>query len=718
MRPRSSGTPLVGPPESLKPTRQLLPAWPRLAPFVAALSFVILAGGCRYAGLSVTVWVCEEPPHHSLRARDASDPADAGSVADRIELAGAINETVSFHFAVRSSGETLEHPDLRVVPLASGPAHIDPSAVNLYRMQRVTVGPWPGWHVRSIPPNERDPEPLDVLVPIRAPLGGLPSRLLAGETYHFWADVAIPKGTFSGTYVGRIELLQGGKRVGALAVQLTVWPFMLPDQVGPPVLAELDHRKLICHHIFHQGRPHTISTDDWRGDPRGDEVDALLMATLRMLQSHRLTPVLPRLSPPVKIGRMGEIAVDWSQYDAVVEPCLTGEAFFNRVGLPLWPLPVHQVFSAPPPEITAALPRHAELLRDYLRHCVRHFESKGWLDRSYALPPAVGASRIEEVQALRGFAANAHLVDSPVSVVSGMFPQDLAPLGWVDYPFVDFSECVDVWMLPAQFYEVEAMAAQRAVGKRTWLAVDRPPFSGSVSVFAPSSHARVLTWQARQLGATAMSVGCINAWPDVPSDPAAEDCIQADPNVLLYPGRAFGLVEPIPSVRLKWLRRSMGDAAYCALLERHGLAHVTSILRRSIAPYAGSGAYRTHFADGRPIGWVNDPSLYEDARAIMAEALIEATDPQAEKTRVERFTRNANWRRFMLEARKVHIHVDGTRVRFSGTRAMPAAEVECALTIVNGKRTPLSGIARFKELPEGWTVPNEGRTIGPTAHAA
>ena len=188
-----------------------------------------------------------------------------------------------------------------------------------------------------------------------------------------------------------------------------------------------------------------------------------------------------------------------------------------------------------------------------------------------------------------------------VRVLSRLFPQDPAPYGWVDFPYREFSDSVDIWMPPGQFFDEVRMAAERGRGRSTWMAIDRPPFSGSVSIQASPADVRVLSWQAEEMGAEAMFVGRINEWPDALASPAPEDCVRADPQVLLYPGGPFGLDEPVQSVRLKHLRRSMQDAAYLRLLGDHGLRHLAGTLRGSLAPYAGSGAYRTHFADGRSV---------------------------------------------------------------------------------------------------------------------
>ena len=665
---------------------------------------VSLTAGCQAPDTVVEMWAFGESADRVglYGARDGSD--DLAWSTNRVTLAGAINETLSFCFAVRATEDPITEPDLRIAPLESFSARIAPSAVQLFRMHPVPIDAWPGWHIRSVPPDRRDPAPLDVLVPVRAPRGGLPATMLPDRTYYLWADLTIPKGTFEGIYSTEIELLSGGERVGAVAVQLTVWPFILPDEADISVIAELDHRRLFRHHVQYRARPYAPGTDDWRHDPLRGKLDGLLTWTLRLLRGHRLTPVLPQLTPIVKVGARGNLAVDWGQYDAVVEPCLSGRAFFNRVALRHWPPPFHAVLSARGGDETLDSPRRAELLHQYLATCARHFEQKEWLDRSYAVVAGAQTPGVESAMATKHFSDVARRADVRIPILSRLFPQDMRPYGWVDYPYEDYAESVDIWMPPAQFYDAEAMEAQREAGRRTWLTVDRPPYSGSTAIHAGPNCTRVLTWQAAELGAQVLDIGCVNAWPDAKESPAPEDCARHDAHVLLYPGGAFGLDEPVPSVRLKRLRRSLQDAAYCRLLNEHELEHVTATLRRSLSPYAGSNAYRTHFADGRPNAWPDDPRLFEAARHIMAEQLINTSYTPPRDGRAEEFARTMAWRQFMSETRQVRVCVDGARVRLFGTRTAPAGELECALTIMNRTRVPIGGSIRFAQLPAEWTA--------------
>ena len=110
--------------------------------------------------------------------------------AGRIQLTGAINETLGFSFAVNPTA-AITQPELRFASFGGEGAAIRPE---LYRMLRTKVMRFPGWYIRSIPTPQRDREPFDILVPVTVPSGGMPEALEPGNPVLFWA---VPSSTTS-----------------------------------------------------------------------------------------------------------------------------------------------------------------------------------------------------------------------------------------------------------------------------------------------------------------------------------------------------------------------------------------------------------------------------------------------------------------------------------------------------------------------------------------
>lgn len=590
--------------------------------------------------------------------------ADEGAV---VELSGAINETLGARLVVaaarRGSITAVRAGDLR-----SDTGVIAAEQVRMFRVAPVALTRYPGWHIRAAPPGERRVARGDVLIPLEAPRGGLPLPVSSEQPGDFWMDVEIPKGTAPGAYRGEIAWISGGREAARVELRLTVWPFVLPDADPIPFLVEVDHRPLISD--------------------RGDAPKALL-ATMAMLRRHRLTPVLPFLSPEVRTDARGRPALEWSRYDAAAGPALSGEAFADRLPVRHWPLPA---WALGPRGEDAPGGRAADtaFARSYLSLAAAHFEEREWLDRAYAVAP--------EGMPEEPFAAAVRAAHDELPLLAARFPQDMGPFGWVDAPAPP-AWAVDIWMPRAQFFDPAVMRGERAAGRRTWLRLDRPPFSGTTSVHGSEADVLVLGWQASRLEAEVVHVGCANAWPKRTC--AAEECLGADEETLIFPGAGFGMEEPVASLRLKLLRRTVQDAALAGLVSARGLDHVTQALRAGLMAEGGTEAYRTSFVDGRRPAWRRDAASYEQARLILGGELAERTGGlPSDESAVRR--RQQVWRQFMLGGRGVQVMVDGVRLRAVEGRESLAAEVEARLTLLNEGRVPIRGAMAWASLPEGW----------------
>lgn len=630
------------------------------------------------------------------------NPLEISQVDPRgVSLRSAINEVVTFRMSVRPVDRPTTRTELSITPLSAPGFVIDPEHFEIYRMQRVAVSDVPGWHIRSIPPDQRDPNPFDALIPWRAARGGLPAVLLPGQEYWFWVDVRVPKGTPPGEYAGRVSVLDEGRELVGVDVFLTVMPLVLPDDDATPVIAPLDHRALMRHHLTLHGVPYVPPRDDWRTDPLHSEIDALLGETMRMLRAHRVTPTLPGVAPSTRVDARGMIQIDWTAYDAVVAPYLEGVGFPDRRPVFAWPIPrsLLDMDRLGNHEGTASRRAHAALIE-----CARHFRARGWLDRAFVDARTHGGSIESALSSIGRLASLSEVTDESLPVLTDWFPQDMTPYGWVGFPGESPAGLVDIWAPLAQFFDPVAMEAERAAGRRTWMTVDRPPFGGTVRLGAPEGCILGLPWQAFRLGAQAMLLGTVNPWP-VETNVDPEFCIDADPMALIYPGAAFGLSRPIPTVRLKLLRRAMYDAVYRELLLQQGEGHIAHALSGSLVSYAGTQAYRAHFADGRPIGFALDPELYDTARSIMADRL---TADDHEAASVEH---DMTWRRFMLDTRRVEVLQDGCRVLTPTAVGTFGLSVDCWITVMNQLRVPIEGNLRWELLPHAWTQADAAQAL-------
>jgi len=626
--------------------------------------------------------VVDEPALYDLSAR-------------RVNLAGAINEVLSFRMEVRADGVI----GARVGDFVSATGQLLNGNTSLYQVHHVRVDQWPGWHLRRHLPSERERFVPDVLVPADAPRGGLPVNATADRPVKLWVEVRIPRGTSPGVYSAPLTVTIAGATAQELDISLTVWPFELPDDAGVEFLADLDHRGLFAHHVSCAGQP--CSPERVLADhPAARELQAVLSRGMGMLREHGLTPQLPRLYPVVQIKADGHAEVDWSDYDRAVSGFLDGSAFADGRPLRFWQLPIDERFPDELPDPAAPSPMYARLLSDFAGSAAAHCAQMGWLNRAYVRIPFtdVMGSRAQTVTHHFGYILRR--AASQLPVVSTLFPQDMAGYGWYGFRFDDLRDDVSIWSPRAQFFDRAAIAQD--LGARTWFTVDRPPFSGTTAVSGTESDARSIGWQAYRARAEAVRLGWVNSWPvpsGAPTNP--QECVGLDANVLIYPGALFGLDEPVQSVRLKRLCRGKQDLAYLSLLTQRGKEHIAVTLGETLVPALGAETYGLHFADGGKPGWIANSAAWDMARRIMADELMGglARGPASAGT----LPNTIRWRRLMDLTRRVQVQVIGVRVQPAGAHVDQGVEVACTLSLTNSSRLPVEGKVSFTTLPVGWT---------------
>jgi len=621
-----------------------------------------------------------------------------------VRVAGAVGETVAFQLVLSGdSGHVVESID--VADLESADAVIEAEEVMLYRQHRVEVVDYPSWYLRLTPNLRRARSYPDVLVPLSAPRGGLPIRIEPSACESLWVDITIPPGARPGRYRSVIRL-SGGlfSRDRELPIEVEVWPFALPNTRHLAVLAGLDTNRLISHHLRIGGRPYRPGRLSFE-DPHYEQAREVLDRAVHLLHAHRCHAMLRDVQPLRKVDSDGKLALDWLDYDRLAGPILDGSAFEDRAAAAAWPMPVDE--HRPDPDLYGGWdsPDYRAILGRYLHLCAEHFARQGWLDRHFIWLPTRGT----EAQRARRFAqlaAVASEADPRLRLVCTLEPDAAEVVRRGEGDADEARETVTIWAPPARLADGSALAALRAQGDGTWLRPDRPPFSGSLAMVAPPSYVRVLAWQAYRLGCDGIFLPAGNDWSEdgQPSVATAEGS-------LVWPGTPFGLDGPVPSVRLKRLRRSVQDYEYLWLLERNKRPAVARRIARDLSRWAGVDARGDNARDGRGGGWVTEPAAWILARRLMAEELIAAmSGPPSQATpgalldepaELARLEQRVEWARFRQLVRERRVAVAGARIRpDAGDRT--GSVVEIVATVTNFTADTLSGTLAIPELPPGW----------------
>jgi hypothetical protein len=646
----------------------------------------------------------DDAPQESVRTALPEGVDAFDGAARRIYLHASRNETLAFTCSLRGGGRL----DVRVDDLMNENGAVLKNPAAIFRRQAVEVTDWPGWNIRSVAPSQRVARRADVLVPRDAPKGGLPAGAGGREPLEIWVDLNVPADAEPGTYHGRLTVLADGRQADAFDIELVVWPLTLAADAGVALLGNVDQRLLFAHHVRSGGQPYgpaRVLSDD----PAREELARVLGSTVKFLHDHRVTAQMRTLYPLVRVTADQGMTVDWSDYVRTIGGFLDGSALGGHP-LAMWPVPFDESFPEPPGYGALESPTYSRLLHDYFASAAQCYTEQGWIERAvvlmpYAKPPGPAASK-----AIAHFGYIVRAANSTWRIAAPIFPQDMAAFGWHGYQHEDVRSFVDYWAPPAQFFDRNAISA---AGGKSWLVVDRPSFSGTAALAGSALDARVLAWQADAGGVAAIDLGTINAWPKAQGGALApQACVDADPRVLMYPGGAFGLKEPVASVRLKDLRRGMQDMAYLAQLRACGQEHIAVSLRQALLSHFGVQAYGPHCADGRPDGWLEDGAWWELARRIMADELLKAGSvPPGGSSAIGLETADLRWRRFMEGTRQVRVQPIGTRIRFVGVHPEEGLSVECAVAVSNRQRAPLTGTLGFDQLPVSWTAAAASRRI-------
>jgi hypothetical protein len=651
-----------------------------------------------------------------------------------IRLSGAVNETVAFEFFLTATAGPNTGVEVAVGDLVGSETNIPRSAFRLYRHWPVVIERYPNWYLRSVGLRERREIP-DVLVPIEARNYGQPFNIAPGGTLPLWVEIRIPQDARPGTYRSELTVRSAGGGTARTAIELLVRDVFLAREDAIPILAGVQLPPIIASHTQLDPANIKVALAD-------SEAARVIRRAFVLLHEHGLSPYTDEVRPRFKQNIDGAVELDWSQYDAFCGSLIDGSAYDDRQPAAAWPLPVD--LSQPDPlqysGVQSAV--YAAVLRDYLSAVETHFQDQGWLDRVFVDFHLREASnpRAEDLELVRQFAAITHLVDPRLAFLSTLIPQPMAPFGWFDHHYEDLTAEVDIWTTPARYQHQPTLEQQRALGKQTWLLPDRPPFSGSVALEALPIQARSLPWQAFLQGHDAVILPRATDWPSQLLDTPIRDAHQPSDTWLLYPGRPFGLDEPVPSVRLKQLQLGLQDYQYLRLLDRHGRAETARLLAGSLIKATGTEAYGDNYRDGLFGRRVEDVSVWEMARSILESEAADALSARPGET-LDLTASNAAWAKFLAATRSIEVWPESARLTRDTRGAAAAGEAASAagpatparrpslpadersaapgylvtfdVAVRSELRTPLQGKLSFGPMPAGMHSVSDIVRVGP-----
>ncbi len=665
---------------------------------------VVSAGCLAPSATDATVWVVDDAVNVERGSAPSLENAVYSASRHRVELSAAINETVAFQVVLRADENSGAPLDVRVTNFAGPGRSISAAeAVKRYRVEYVRVADFASWYSEATEQPAIPTEFPDALVPWEAPRGGGPVRPGAGRDEIIWLDLHVPITAGPGTYQAQLIVAPTGSDRATFTcdVVLNVLPVALPGRRALPILCRVDPRELLSAH-FNWPRLPAAETRLLPNSPSHAEPIRLVSNTMGLLHDHRLEPFLWASFPKFRVTGDRTVEVRWDEYDRLVEPWLDGTAFPDRARLEYWPIPATLDYPNAVRNGGLRSPRYARLLASYLAECRAHFQERGWLERSFlrCLPPDELTQTYVNDQHVLSDIVRAS--ESALPIVAHLPPRSLAGFGWRSAPHIKIRD-IAAWAPSAMWYEPAALREVRRLGQAAWFMPNRSPYSGSLALAAAPEGPRVLAWQAHRYGVDAI-------WIEHAADSDRAHALPGADAPLVLPGDPHGLREsPVPTVRLKRLRRGAQDYELLRLLEDNGKRALASEISAQIARWGFTDACHDNLLDCRPAGWSNNADILRRARELTLHELAAQFEPSAATAR-RQVALLTQWGVMMNQAARVQANSTGVRLR--PTDAGLQATVHTS--VLNVANRPVQGHWQLASSPVGWDAAPSARVrVGP-----
>ncbi|MEA2063530.1 MAG: DUF4091 domain-containing protein, partial [Gemmatimonadota bacterium] len=472
-------------------------------------------------------------------------------------------------------------------------------------------------------------------------------KLTAQINQALWLDLYVPDGTPPGFYQGTLRVTAEGEPAQSLALSLEVFDFTVPDE-------------------FHT----TWELTEYSRIAAGPE--DLELKTYRLAQQHRVTIASTKIMPDT-IGQGYDVKLDWKKFDRRWGKLFDGSAFVEGPGkgrpvthllLPFdarvwredktrrwwgksWPFPL-------PGDSTGQefTPEYDKAFIEKLVEFESHFEERGWKDTKMMFwpngvdepQPNNGAVGLKPLDMARHYGcllknSGTRWIKYRLDIGRGLYSVvDLNGDGRIDpgtKEVVDYiQEVVDVWNCSGKWINTEILNMRPGENRWTdvWFYNGYDPAVGSGLINGESLGFRTwqwIVWKYRLSGVNDWEFGITQGKnvfrQTIISDSEGYPYLR---NMYVYPGEQIGLAgEPLPSIRLKMIRRSLQDYEYFWLLTQkngdNGTAAdrtVNRIVRRGLRESVPLWPPK---ADD-PTNWSHRPAEWYHARLELASQIRNA----------------------------------------------------------------------------------------------
>jgi len=554
-----------------------------------------------------------------MRPLDITDTLKPIITQNIVGLSAARNEWISFAIEIRNASGAL-----RINAFQSAThQRIEASSLSMFQVLPMPVEANTAAYVRYTGlPTSDQPMPR-ALLPIASPggvvdLAGLRDPMHPfdsagravdhGEPVLLWFDLHVPSGAAAGDYTTTCDLLPAKRSTptARLNISLHVHDFAIPDQRHLMMVSRIDWESLerLYPDRFEAITPRLLN--------RSEDVYAPAVRTLDQLeqlaQANRVEAVFPRLQPTVKWLAGQSPQADWSDFDSVISPWMSGSAFADKAPLGYWPLPA----------VDHLENFDAQSEHEYWSLAASHFNQQDWLARCPVYmeksPGRPGALQSVQISMLAASILQAH----PLLRVMAPLEDEQLQFASADNPGL-----VDPSTVPRIISEARGLVfasptqAWPSDLKRPahWLRTDRTGLSTAAA--ESERDVRVWAWLAFLQHADLILWG--NALP--PQDQATQPA-ESNAMTWFYPGSWFGVDGPVPTVQLKWLRRAQQDYEYLNLAADRGMSTDALMLARLMTRQVEIGPAQSPDPEYSLLGGTIEQQTWDQAQSLLTRSIL------------------------------------------------------------------------------------------------
>jgi len=546
--------------------------------------------------------------------------ADAGQVvagSDPVVLSAAKNEWTEFTLQIaglpESTGKGSYILRLGAMTQIGGADRIEASSFSAFQVLSVPVNLNRAGYIRqtgALAGSKRLPRAL-LPLSMHGENVDLSALRLDVSPPVLWIDVHVPLGAKAGDYQGKCELLESGGKsqvVASMPLKLTVYDFVMPDDRHLVMASKVDWDAL--KRLYPQRFEAVTRQLLNRSDPRYAPPVRTLDQIITLAERNRAEVMFPDLQPTVKWKAARAPEVDWSDFDSVVSPWISGDLFADKTPLGYWPIPPAD-----------RLDRFdVESRGDYWSSAASHFDQNLWLSKSTVLIDApqrqVDAIETRRILMQANEILRAH---TRIRVTVPLNENQVEPAGVENPNGIDPHDFLRLYLNSrgVVFAAPNRLWPKDIPRPHRWLRTDLAgliPYAGSGS---SEADVRLWAWLAYL-----DQVELILWSSPFPKGTSLDE--QADPGemVWFYPGNWFGVDEPLPTIQLKWLRRAQQDFELLRLAELRGDTSTALVMARLITKpvqiLPGVAPDPTYTL----LSGTSDPKSWQDARQLLCQSIL------------------------------------------------------------------------------------------------